>query len=489
MSQKSFVRRSAGWSLAVAAGLVVLGGCRGAEPAPVATEPPTPVPAGEQMVVALAPVADSVRAPGVVEAKYDATLSAKATGRVRSVLVREGDVVRKGQLLVEIDDEDLGAAEEMAVANVRAAQAGLARAETAAAMEIRTSQARVEQAAAAVKQAQAAVAAARARRSQADTGLRDQEKAQARLAVQEAESARQLAERELDRRRRLVEMGAIAQRELDVAQNQFDSAKARHAIAQESLRLAEEGTRSEERLAAAEAVRLAESALTQAQAGLAEAEAARMGVRLRRDEANAARAQVGQATAAQRMAGVARAQTRVVAPFDGVVRARMVDPGALAAPGTPLVAIQGGGLRLRASVPESIAVGLKVGDAATAGVDGARTRVSAPIVEIIPAATPGAHTVDVRFDLLDLPSAKPGMFGSVELARAKQERIVVPESVIGRREGLAYVRAVDAEGLPHLRLVTLGRTLPDGRVEVVAGLRAGDRIDRRGPFPAAVAGR
>jgi len=43
---------------------------------------------------------------GVVEAVRQATVSAQATGRVASLLVKVGDKVRAGQVLVTIDDRD-----------------------------------------------------------------------------------------------------------------------------------------------------------------------------------------------------------------------------------------------------------------------------------------------------------------------------------------------------------------------------------------------
>ena len=462
-------------------------GCRNSEPLAVAPESAPVVPADQIVTITQIPIANTVRAQGVIEAQLDATLSAKATGRVQRVLVREGDRVSKGQLLVEIDDQDLSAAEGVAQANTDAARAGLARARTAAAMEVRTSLARRQQAAAAVQQAEAGLAAARNRVQQADAGLRSQERAQAELVVAEAASSLRLAERELDRRKRLVEMGAIAQRELDLAQNQFESAQARHAIAVQSFRLAEEGTRSEERRIARDAVRQAESAVRQAQAALREADAAQMSVQLRRDEAMAARAQVGQASANQRMAAVARSQTRVVAPFDGVVRSRMVDPGSLAAPGTPLLAIQGGEVRLRAAVPESELSGVKVGEQTPVRVDALNKTFWGRVVEIVPQGSPGAHTFDVRYRLDPASGVRPGMFAVALLARDQALRTAAPTSALGTRDGLVYVRWVDVQGQGHRRLVTAGQVVGE-MTEILSGLKSGDRVDRRGPFTVTEAG-
>jgi membrane fusion protein, multidrug efflux system len=74
-------------------------------PVAVATEIATP-----------APVAESYEAVGTVSSKTSAVLSSRAMGRVLAVHVREGDRVRAGQLLVEIDARDAAAQASKAAA-------------------------------------------------------------------------------------------------------------------------------------------------------------------------------------------------------------------------------------------------------------------------------------------------------------------------------------------------------------------------------------
>lgn len=78
-------------------------------------------------------------------------VSPEVGGRVTSILVEEGDIVKQGQLLATIDDEFLRLRIEIADANVAAAQAQLALLEAGARPEeIRQAEARVEQARAAL---------------------------------------------------------------------------------------------------------------------------------------------------------------------------------------------------------------------------------------------------------------------------------------------------------------------------------------------------
>lgn len=76
-------------------------------------------------------VEDSFEAVGTVKAKTIAVLSSQATGSIISVLAHEGDRVRRGQLLVEIDDRDIRAELQGAQAGVEEANRAIGAAESA----------------------------------------------------------------------------------------------------------------------------------------------------------------------------------------------------------------------------------------------------------------------------------------------------------------------------------------------------------------------
>jgi multidrug efflux pump subunit AcrA (membrane-fusion protein) len=50
-------------------------------------------------------VADSVRAIGTVQAYQEVEISAEISGRIKKILLAVGDYVKRGDLLVQIDDE------------------------------------------------------------------------------------------------------------------------------------------------------------------------------------------------------------------------------------------------------------------------------------------------------------------------------------------------------------------------------------------------
>ena len=156
---------------------------------------------------------DSYEATGTIKSMLNASLSSKVMGRVVDVSARDGDTIKKGELLVSLDPRELQAAVDISTANYHSSVVGVANASTAAVMEEETSKAKIAQAESQVKQAQAGLAEAEAKRDLVLAGPRTQEVAESHLAVVQAESNLKLAKRELERTTNLVQEGALAKRE------------------------------------------------------------------------------------------------------------------------------------------------------------------------------------------------------------------------------------------------------------------------------------
>ncbi|HEX6836848.1 MAG TPA: biotin/lipoyl-binding protein, partial [Polyangia bacterium] len=141
---------------------------------------------------------------GTVEARTIA-VGSRAGGRIKSVLVREGDHVKAGQALVELEPADLPAQRLQAQGALEQAQATLEKLEKGA---------RPEE----IQQARARAGEASAALEQTRTGARREQilGARARLAAQEA--AVQKAELDAQRFRQLFARGAAARAELDNAE-------------------------------------------------------------------------------------------------------------------------------------------------------------------------------------------------------------------------------------------------------------------------------
>src|SRR5204862_4886036 len=110
------------------------GGPRPSAPAPAVNAAPQVT----VETVSLSRLSEPIRVTGTLRTDEMVTLSTKATGLVKQVTVKEGDHVRRGQLLVVVDDSDIRAQQDRAVAAVRAAEAQVGEAEA----QVRAAQAR-----------------------------------------------------------------------------------------------------------------------------------------------------------------------------------------------------------------------------------------------------------------------------------------------------------------------------------------------------------
>jgi len=112
------------WGWIVAAGVLLAGGVAwwlAPKPVPVQTTAVVTATASQQHVL--------LTASGYVVAQRRAAVASKATGRLVALNVREGSVVREGELIARIDDSDVQAAIVAAEATVRQAEAGVRQAE------------------------------------------------------------------------------------------------------------------------------------------------------------------------------------------------------------------------------------------------------------------------------------------------------------------------------------------------------------------------
>ncbi len=200
-------------------------------------------------------------------------------------------------------------------------------------------------------------------------------------------------------------------------------------------------------------------------------------------EAEQANARAAAARAAAEAAREALGYAELRAPFAGRVAGRPANVGDVVMPGTPLVEIDGdGGLEIVATVDEDAVARLSPGEHVAVDVDGQSSPIEATIRAVAPAGDAVTHRAQVRADLPNTTGVRSGMFARLWLAaapRAKgavagETRLVLPETAIVRRGGLAGVFVV-SEGRVRLRWIAVGES-EGGTVEVRAGLSDGERV-------------
>lgn len=190
-----------------------------------------------------------------------------------------------------------------------------------------------------------------------------------------------------------------------------------------------------------------------------------------------ARAQTVAMKAQQSGAHAMLAYTRITAPFTGTITARMADPGALAAPGVPLLQIDSAGpLQLQTAVDESVLGSIRKGMKIGVSIDAAPSLdIAGTVAEIVPAADPASHSFTIKIDLPPSPELRAGMYATASISTGSRSAIVVPRSAVVMRGSLPCAYVLDGNGIAQLRYLTLGSEQRE-LVEVLSGLSGGERL-------------
>ncbi len=194
----------------------------------------------------------------------------------------------------------------------------------------------------------------------------------------------------------------------------------------------------------------------------------------RRDSAHTGRIQ---AEAVVSEANTAMGFTKIRAPFDGLVVAKLADAGAMAAPGVPLLTIEGPShFRLEALVDESQIGTVRLGETVPVVLDtlGKQT-ITGNVVQIVPMADPASRTFTVKVELPVDPNTRSGLFGRALFAHGEHDAILVPQNALLHRGQLDAVYVVGKDEIASLRYVTLGKRSAN-QVEALSGLENRERI-------------
>ena len=210
-----------------------------------------------------------------------------------------------------------------------------------------------------------------------------------------------------------------------------------------------------------------------------------------------ARAQAAASEAGAGQASLAHGYSAVVAPYSGVVAARLVEVGEMVVPGKPMmVGFDPAEMRVVVNVPQyklqDISSHPKVmielppqggrrevpnGSAVTPAQPSLSRWIKAASATVQPLADARTHSTQVRVDLpANEAGVYPGMFVRAHFVVGKANRLVIPVSAVLHRSEVVAVYVVDAKGGVQLRQVRLGEATVDGAVEVLAGLSPGEKV-------------
>ena len=341
-------------------------------------------------------VVQTMVASGHVQSPHRTDVSAQVTGRVVAIPVTEGQWVRQGQTLIELDSSEAQANHQQALANWQQAQVGLRQL-----LELRLPVAE-------------------------QTLLQ----AQANLKV---------AQQSLARSQTLFEQGFVGASARDDAQRGLDIAQAQLQIAAQQR----------------------QSLLP----GGSDAAAAHSAVQV---------ARAGEASASARLRYM-----RIVAPVDGVLIARTVEPGDGVQPGKVLMVLSPkADMQLVLQIDEKNLHLLRLKQAALASADAyPNEKFDAELAYINPRVDPLRGSVEVKLTVPRPPAnLQQDMTVSVDIEVARRpQSLWVPLTAVQAAGSTGPQVWVVRDQHLHRQIVALGLT-HQGHAEVLSGLSADDRL-------------
>jgi HlyD family secretion protein len=469
----------------------------------------------------------SITANGNIRAARSINLSPKTAGIVKTLLVKEGDRVSRGQVIAMMDDSSLrgqllqyqGQLVQQQ-ANLQRLQAGnrpedIAKAEAQLAEVTASLQAlqagnRPQD----IAKAEAQLAEAKASLQQLQAGNRPQEIAQANAKLQQSQATLRQREGDWQRYQQLHKSGAISGQTLEQKRADRDVAQNQVIEAQQVLALQKAGTRVEQIAQAqakveqqAQSVALLKAGarkeeITQAQAKVQQQvqTVAALKAGNRQEDIAQARAQVQAAQGALTTIQEQLKDTQVVAPFDGIVLEKFADIGAFVSP-----SMAGGGgssatsssILTLTSIKQQVVVNLsesqiakvKLGQAVTITADAfPGEQFTGKVEQISPQAkiSQNVTSVEVRVSIAErAPSAidsaganklKAGMNVESQFAVGRSENtIFVPNAAVVKQAEGTGVYVWGSDNKPVFRQIQTGMTVGK-QTEVKSGLAGNEEV-------------
>ncbi len=252
-------------------------------------------------------------------------LSFLVSGRVKQVYLDEGQSVKAGQRIAELEPEEFLARLDQARANMTQAIENRQQLEISLEIYQNTLPAEVSRAESAVKVAAALLA-------EQERGNRSQDVERAKLSYQEAEITLDDARKDKHRFDDLFQSGYIAEKERDGAVLKYETAAKTRQRAAEAFDLAKEGFRKESVDAARARLSEAQATLLLSKGNLKKIEAAQADIQ-------ASIARIQSAASALNLAEIQLGYTRLLAPFDAMLTSRNVEPGEVVTPGREVISL------------------------------------------------------------------------------------------------------------------------------------------------------
>jgi HlyD family secretion protein len=410
-------------------------------------------------------LAITVSANGTVKPERSINLSPKNSGILKKLLVKEGDIVKQGQILAYMDDSNLQGQLIQARGQLAQAEANLQKAQAGNRPQD-------------IAQAQAQLDEAEANLQKAQAGNRPQDIAQAQARLASTQANLQKAEDDFRRNQELYNAGAIALQIVNQKRADRDSAQAQVNEAQQALALQKAGSRPEDISQARAVVKQRQQALALLQAGS------------RREDIDAARAQVLSARGSLQNIQSQINDTILRASFDGVVTQKYADPGAFVTPTTSGSAVSSATSssilalaatnEVVANLSESNVAKIRLGQKVTIRADAYPGKTFTGEVSQIAAQATVEQNVtsfQIKVALSDPENLlRSGMNVEADFQVGQLENaLVIPIASVVRRENATGVFVMGANNQPVFTPIQTGVTV-NNFTEVKSGLTGNEKV-------------
>ena len=172
--------------------------------------------------------------------------------------------------------------------------------------------------------------------------------------------------------------------------------------------------------------------------------------------------------------------TKLYAPFKGVLLKKLVEVGEITGPGLPLFAISDiSTVKVIASIPENDLQQVKIGSGASVYVSSIDSTLTGKVIELGSVSEPTTRSFNAKI-ILKNPGLKirPGMTAEIKIISGKKADILaVPgEAVLHDLDNSAYVFIADEKKMQAFkRKVSLG-AMAGNNIEITSGISPGEII-------------
>lgn len=419
------------------------------------------IPAGDTVTITRQNINLEIQSSGTVEPIQNVNISPKNPGILKQLRVDQGAIVKEGQLLAIMENEELFAQGAQAEAKVREAQAALQEADIKLKGDLQKFSAQLAQANASLEESRRRI---------------PQQIAQTRSQLREAESKLKLAQTQLKRNENLLKEGAISQ-------DQFDQLANEYTVAQAGIQEILEKLAEQQKAEAPEIARL-EAAVGEINIALEER---KLSGKL---ELERLKASVSSAQANLEIAKIQYEDSFILAPFTGIVTQKYATEGSFVTPTTSAsstasatsssIIAMAKGLEVVAKVPEIDLNQIAIGQPVEIVADAYPDQVFQGVVKAIAPEAIVEQNVTSFEVKIEIVTGQEKLLSKMNvdvnfLGKQLTDVLVVPTVAIVTENGKTGVMIPDENNQPKFTPVTIGISVDD-KTQILSGLSSGEKV-------------